>query len=107
MATAGPGAGCSSVFLRSGDKRVRLAINDSSPLCIMPEDEHVVVVKGEEVIARGVAKVCIRLSAGERVRRAAEIVKQLTREYDLPIGVPHCIPQRPHPKNFIRQAHAR
>ena len=146
MATAGPGAGCSSVFHRSGDKRVRLAINDSSPLCIMPEDEHVVVVKGEEVIARGVlelplchcpeqayitlsekcvydcqfcpvpkmqggikdsAKVhrmvaeayatgqlkAISLTSGvavspeKEVRRAAEIVKQLTREYDLPIGV--------------------
>ncbi len=146
VATAGPGAGGSSVFLRSGNKRVRLTINDSSPLRIMPEDERVVVVKGEEVIARGVlerplchcpeqayitlsekciydcqfcpvpkmqggikdsAKVhqmvaeayatgelkAISLTSGvavspeKEVRRAAEIIKQLTLEYDLPIGV--------------------
>lgn len=146
MATAGPGAGGSSVFLRSGNKRVRLTINDSSPLRIMPEDEQVVVVKGEEVIARGVLErpLChcpeqayitlsekciydcqfcpvpkmqggikdsskvhrmiadayatgqlkaISLTSGvavspeKEVRRAAEIIKQLTREYDIPIGV--------------------
>jgi biotin synthase-related radical SAM superfamily protein len=146
VATARPGAGSSSVFLRSGNKRVRLAINDFSPLRIIPEDEQVVVVKGEEVIARGVverplchcpeqayitlsekciydcqfcpvpkmqggiknsAKVlqmvgeayatgslkAIALTSGvavspqKEVRRAADIIKQLTREYDLPIGV--------------------
>ena len=145
-ATAGPGAGGSSVFLRSGDKRVRLTIKDSSPLRIIPEDEQVVVLKGEEVVARGMlehplchcpeqayitlsekciydcqfcpvpkmqggikdsAKVhqmvaeaystgklkAISLTSGvavspeKEVRRAAEIVKQLAREYDLPIGV--------------------
>jgi biotin synthase-related radical SAM superfamily protein len=146
VATAGPGTGSSSVFLRSGNKRVRLTINDSSPLRIIPEDEQVVVVKGEEVIARGVlerplchcpeqayitlseeciydcqfcpvpkmqggikdsAKVlqmvaeayatgglkAIALTSGvavspqKEVRRAADIIKQLTREYDLPIGI--------------------
>lgn len=146
IATAGHGAAGSSVFLRSGNKRVRLTINDISPLRIMPEDEQVVVVKGEEVIARGVlerplchcpeqayitlsekciyncqfcpvpkmqggikdsAKVhqmvaeayetgklkAISLTGGvavspeKEVRRAANIIKQLTREYDLPIGV--------------------
>jgi biotin synthase-related radical SAM superfamily protein len=115
-------------------------------LRIIPEDEQVVVVKGEEVIARGVlerplchcpeqvyitlsekciydcqfcpvpkmqggiknsAKVlqmvgeayatgslkAIALTSGvavspqKEVRRAADIIKQLTREYDLPIGV--------------------
>ncbi len=146
IATAGPGAEGSSVFLRSGNKRVRLTINDASPLRIMPEDEQVVVVKGEELIARGVlerplchcpeqayitlsekciyncqfcpvpkmqggikdsAKVhkmvaeayatgelkAISLTSGvavspeKEVRRAANIIKQLKREYDLPIGV--------------------
>jgi biotin synthase-related radical SAM superfamily protein len=146
IATAESGAGGSSVFLRSGNKRVRLTINDASPLRIMPEDEQVVVVKGEELIARGVlerplchcpeqayitlsekciyncqfcpmpkmqggikdsAKVhqmvaeaystgalkAISLTSGvavspeKEVRRAANIIKQLTREYDLPIGV--------------------
>jgi biotin synthase-related radical SAM superfamily protein len=146
LATAGFGAAGSSVFLRSGNKRVRLTINDISPLRMVPEDEQVVVVKGEEVIARGVlehplchcpeqayitlsekciyncqfcllpkmqggikdsAKVhqmvaeayatgalkAISLTGGvavspeKEVRRAANIIKQLTREYDLPIGV--------------------
>ena len=146
IATAGPGAGGSSIFLRSGNRRVRLTINDISPLRIVPEDEQVVVVKGEDVIARGVlerplchcpeqayitlsekciydcqfcpvpkmqggikdsAKVhqmvaeayatgelkAISLTSGvavspeKEVKRAADIIKQLTREYDLPIGV--------------------
>lgn len=33
--TAGPGAGTSSVFFRSGNKRVRLSINKDSPLSIL------------------------------------------------------------------------
>ena len=145
-ATAGPGAGGSSIFLKSGNRRVRLTINDSSPLRIVPEDEHVVIIKGEYVIARGVlerplchcpeqayitlsekciydcqfcpvpkmqggikdsAKVlqmveeanatgelkAISLTSGvavspeKEVKRAADIIKQLAREYDLPIGV--------------------
>src|SRR5665647_3785955 len=40
-ATAGPGAGGSSIFLRSGSRRVRLTINDLSPLRVVPEDEPV------------------------------------------------------------------
>lgn len=145
-ATAGPGAGGSSIFLRSGDRRVRLTINDASPLSIVPEDGHVVVVKGEEIIARGTletplchcpeqayitlsercvfdCKFCpvpklqggikdnkkvhqmvadaystsslhaISLTSGvavspeEEVKRMVGIVKELSREYDLPIGV--------------------
>ncbi|MDR7667047.1 radical SAM protein [Methanosarcina sp. Z-7115] len=145
-ATAGPGAGGSSIFLRSGNRRVRLTINDFSPLRAVPEDEHVVVMKGDDVIARGVlerplchcpeqayitlsekcvydcqfcpvpkmqgeikdsAKVlqmvaeahatgelkAISLTSGvavspkKEVQRAVDIIKQLTREYDLPIGV--------------------
>ena len=31
-ATAGPGAGGASIFLKSGNRRVRLTINDASPL---------------------------------------------------------------------------
>lgn len=53
-ATAGPGAGGSSIFLRSGNQRVRLTLNDASPLHVVPEDEHVVVIKDNEVIARGI-----------------------------------------------------
>lgn len=145
-ATAGPGAGGSSIFLRSGNRRVRLTINDLSPLRAVPDDEHVVVMKGDDVIARGIlerplchcpeqayitlsekcvydcqfcpipkmqggikdsAKVlqmvaeahatgelkAISLTSGvaispkKEVQRAVDIIKQLTREYDLPIGV--------------------
>jgi biotin synthase-related radical SAM superfamily protein len=145
-ATAGPGAGGSSIFLKSGDRRVRLTINDASPLHVVPEDEHVVVIKDDDVVARGVlerplchcpeqayvtlsekcvydcqfcpvpkmhggvkdsAKViqmveeayatgelkAISLTSGiavspkKEVQRAVSIIKQLTSEYDLPIGV--------------------
>ena len=145
-ATAGPGAGGSSIFLKSGNRRVRLTINDLSPLRVVPEDEHVVVIKGDDVIARGVLErpLChcpeqayitlsekcvydfqfcpvpkmqggikdikkvrrmveeaystgelkaisltsgVEVSPKKEVQRTAEIVKQLAREYDLPIGV--------------------
>jgi biotin synthase-related radical SAM superfamily protein len=52
-ATAGPGAGGSSFFLRSGNLRVRLSINPDSPLKVIPEKDHVVVVREGRVIARG------------------------------------------------------
>ena len=145
-ATAGPGAGGSSIFLRAGNRRVRLTINDLSPLRMIPEDDHVVVVKGDSVIVSGVlerplchcpeqayitiSEKCIydcqfcpvpklqgevktsekvqqmvaeAYSTGElkaisltsgvavspekEVKRAAGIIKQLARDYDLPIGV--------------------
>ncbi len=145
-ATAGPGAGGTSIFLKSRNRRVRLTINNLSPLHIEPEDEHIVVMKGDEVIARGLLErpLChcpeqayitlsekcvydcqfcpvpkmqggikdstkvlqmveeayttgelkaISLTSGvavspqKEVERAANIIKQLTTEYDLPIGV--------------------
>jgi biotin synthase-related radical SAM superfamily protein len=145
-ATAGPGAGGSSIFLKAGNNRVRLTINDLSPLHIVPEDDHVVIVNGNDVIARGMLEhpLChcpeqayitlsekciydcqfcpvpklqgeiktstkvlqmvaeayatgelkaISLTSGvaaspkKEVERAVGIIKQLTREYDLPIGV--------------------
>jgi biotin synthase-related radical SAM superfamily protein len=52
-ATAGPGAGGSSVFLRSGDRRVRLSIDPNSPLRVISEGDHVAVVRDGKVIARG------------------------------------------------------
>lgn len=54
LATAGPGAGGSSIFFRSGNRRVRLTINESSPLRAVPEDENLVLMKGDDIIARGV-----------------------------------------------------
>lgn len=52
-ATAGPGAGGTSVFIRSGDRRVRLAIDPASPLRVVPDGDAVAVVRGTERIARG------------------------------------------------------
>jgi biotin synthase-related radical SAM superfamily protein len=49
----GPVGGSSSIFLRAGKRRVRLTINDLSPLRVVPEGEHVVVIKGDDVITRG------------------------------------------------------
>jgi len=145
-ATAGPGAGGSSIFLKSDNRRVRLTVNSQSPLRVEPEDEHVVVLKGEEVIARGILErpLChcpeqayitlsekciydcqfcpvpkmnggikdinkvlqmvdeahstgelkaISLTSGVAVspkkeaKRMVDVVKQLSRKYDLPIGV--------------------
>ncbi|OPX70743.1 MAG: biotin synthase [Methanoregulaceae archaeon PtaB.Bin108] len=53
-ATAGPGAGGSSFFIRSGNRRVRLSINPASPLSVVTEGDHVAVCKGETIITRGV-----------------------------------------------------
>jgi len=52
-ATAGPGAGGSSFFIRSGDRRVRLSINDRSPLSIEPGADGIVVLRKGEVVASG------------------------------------------------------
>ena len=52
-ATAGPGAGGSSVFIRSGDRRVRLSINPASPLRVVPDGNGIAVVRDGEKIVRG------------------------------------------------------
>lgn len=51
--TAGPGAGTSSVFFRSGEKRVRLSINRDSPLSILKvegEGNVAIFYQGEELV---------------------------------------------------------
>lgn len=51
--TAGPGAGTSSVFFRSGKKRVRLSINKASPLSILKvesEGDVGVFYQGKEIV---------------------------------------------------------
>lgn len=53
--TAGPGAGTSSVFFRAGEKRVRLSVNENSPLSIVAAGDNGIVAllhKGIE-LARG------------------------------------------------------
>ena len=52
-ATAGPGAGGSSIFIRSGGRRVRLSINPGSPLRVVPDGDGVAVVHDKETITRG------------------------------------------------------
>lgn len=42
-ATAGPGAGGTSIFIHSGDHRVRLSVKDHSPLKLLPDGDGVVV----------------------------------------------------------------
>lgn len=53
--TAGPGAGTSSVFFRSGEKRVRLSINKDSPLSIQKTegDGNVALFHEGKELARG------------------------------------------------------
>jgi len=51
--TAGPGAGTSSVFFRSGEKRVRLSIKTDSPLSILKvdgEEDVALFYEGKEVV---------------------------------------------------------
>jgi len=52
-ATAGPGAGGSSFFIRSGDHRVRLSIKPDSMLKVIPWNECVAVQKEGHIIAYG------------------------------------------------------
>jgi biotin synthase-related radical SAM superfamily protein len=145
-ATAGPGAGGSSIFLASGGHRVRLSINPASPLRMIPRNDDVVIAHGETIIASGmlerplchcphqayitISERCIfdcafcpvpklqgrvktieeivgmveeaagtgelraiSLTSGvaespeQEVRYAVQVVRELRRRYDLPIGV--------------------
>lgn len=52
-ATAGPGAGGSSFFIRSGDHRVRLSINPDSVLNVVTGKDGVEVLRDGVVVARG------------------------------------------------------
>ena len=52
-ATAGPGAGGSSFFIRSGEHRVRLSIKPDSSLKVIPWKEGVAVQKEGRIIAYG------------------------------------------------------
>ncbi|OPX65584.1 radical SAM protein [Methanoregula sp. PtaB.Bin085] len=52
-ATAGPGAGGSSFFIRSGDHRVRLSIKPGSSLKVIPWKEGVAIQKEGRIIAYG------------------------------------------------------
>lgn len=52
-ATAGPGAGGSSFFLRSGPHRIRLSINPDSPLRVFAWGEGIALQKEGETIAYG------------------------------------------------------
>lgn len=52
-ATAGPGAGGTSFFIRSGTHRVRLSIRPGSPLRVIPWKEGVAVQKEGRIIAYG------------------------------------------------------
>jgi len=52
-ATAGPGAGGASFFIRSGEHRVRLSIKPESPHKVIPWNEGVAVRKEGRIIAYG------------------------------------------------------
>lgn len=52
-ATAGPGAGGSSIFISSGGHRVRLSINPASSLRVVPREGDVAIMQGDAIIASG------------------------------------------------------
>src|SRR5512137_1102777 len=51
--SAGPGAGQESFFMKSGNHRVRLSINKSSPLNVVRHRNGVVVIKDKKTIVTG------------------------------------------------------
>jgi biotin synthase-related radical SAM superfamily protein len=53
IATAGPGAGGSSFFIRSGSHRVRLSIKPDSPLKVIPWNGGVAVQREGKILAYG------------------------------------------------------
>jgi len=53
VATAGPGAGGTSFFIRSGTHRVRLSIKKESPLRVIPWGEGVAVQRDGRTVAYG------------------------------------------------------
>jgi biotin synthase-related radical SAM superfamily protein len=56
-ATAGPGAGGDSLFLSSGDHRVRLSIRPDSPYRVIPWNNGVAVEREGRIIASGTLEV--------------------------------------------------
>lgn len=52
--SAGPGAGLESFFIKSGDQRVRLSINNKSPLKVVGDGSEVIVIEKGAEIMRGV-----------------------------------------------------
>ncbi len=51
--TAGPGAGGKAFFLRSGKQRVRLVVDEGSPLRAIRENGEIVILKGGKELVRG------------------------------------------------------
>lgn len=51
--TAGPGAGKTAFFFRSGNQRVRLALNRDSPLKAVADGDEIVIMRDGKEIARG------------------------------------------------------
>ncbi len=51
--TAGPGAGGKAFFFRSGGRRVRLVVDEGSPLRAVRDNEEIVIMKGNREFVRG------------------------------------------------------
>jgi biotin synthase-related radical SAM superfamily protein len=51
--TAGPGAGGKAFFFRSGRHRVRLAVDEGSPLRAVKDNRDIVIMKGGKELVRG------------------------------------------------------
>jgi biotin synthase-related radical SAM superfamily protein len=51
--TAGPGAGMTSFFFRSGGHRVRLGVSKNSPLKVIKENNEIVILKDGTELVRG------------------------------------------------------
>lgn len=51
--TAGPGAGGKAFFFRSGDHRVRLVVDEGSPLRAVKDNGCIIIMKGGKELVRG------------------------------------------------------
>ncbi len=51
--TAGPGAGGRAFFFRSGGRRVRLVVDEGSPLRAVEDNGDIVIIKGDKELVRG------------------------------------------------------
>lgn len=52
--TAGPGAGGKAFFFKSGGHRVRLVVDDGSPLRAVKENGEIIIIKGGREFVRGI-----------------------------------------------------
>lgn len=65
VSTAGPGMGIQNIFFSSGGLRVRLEVNENSPLKMRRKGDHVAVIRDEQEIAEGIIEEVVAHCPGQ------------------------------------------